>query len=255
MRQKLAGRRSDMAVPVLTPLRGAGSQAPSTRQAKTGTRRTMWPVDDPVPYNPLDLLAIAYSVEAKLLDQEPQPLPPSEPFLGAGIYAIYYTGDFPAYESISYRTCDFPIYVGRAVPKGARKGLEGLGQPVGRVLYDRLRGHSSSIVAAQNLDLADFRCRFLVVEPFFVDLGERITIAHFRPVWNQAMDGFGNHDPGAGRRGGRRPDWDVLHPGRPWADRLAAGNSRSEILRRIEEHFIAPEESDELLDDELFDDE
>lgn len=49
----------------------------------------------------------------------------------------------------------------------------------------------------------------------------------FAPIWNRTLDGFGNHDPGKGRRAGQRPSWDVLHPGRSWAERLA-DNFRSE---------------------------
>lgn len=195
--------------------------------------------DQPRPYNPLDLGAIAQSIEFKLLAQKPQPLPPGASFEGAGIYAIYYTGDFPAYAPISSSRCATPIYVGRAVPKGGRKGLSGLGATPGRVLFDRLREHGASVEAARDLSRADFRCRFLVVEPFFVDLGERITIAHFRPVWNQVVDGFGNHAPGRGRGEGKRPDWDTLHPGRAWAGRLPEGKSRETILANIAAHFSA----------------
>ena len=36
-------------------------------------------------------------------------------------------------------------------------------------------------------------------------------------MWNTIVDGFGNHDPVVGRYGGKRPPWDELHPGRPWA--------------------------------------
>ncbi|MEE1273759.1 MAG: Eco29kI family restriction endonuclease, partial [Olegusella sp.] len=39
-------------------------------------------------------------------------------------------------------------------------------------------------------------------------------------VWNMLVEGFGNHDPGKGRRQGMRPLWDMLHPGRPWAEKL-----------------------------------
>ena len=39
--------------------------------------------------------------------------------------------------------------------------------------------------------------------------------------WTNIVDGFGNHDPGKGRHAGRRPLWDVLHPGRAWALRCA----------------------------------
>lgn len=54
--------------------------------------------------------------------------------------------------------------------------------------------------------------------------------AKFDPLWNKLIDGFGNHDPGKGRHAGLRPRWDVLHPGRPWADRC---QSREETAEQI----------------------
>jgi len=48
----------------------------------------------------------------------------------------------------------------------------------------------------------------------------------FSPLWNRMLDGFGNHDPGAGRYNQQRSPWDVVHPGRPWAAKLKP-NSRS----------------------------
>lgn len=193
--------------------------------------------DEPKPYNPLDLSAIAHNIEATLLQQDPHPLPPIRAFNGAGIYAIYYTGRFPLYKPIASKRCEVPIYVGRALPLGARQGKVGVGEPAGPVLFGRIREHSRSIEAAKNLDVADFRCRYLVVEDLFVALGERLTIQHFRPLWNQVIDGFGNHDPGAGRRRGKRSDWDVLHPGRLWANRLAAGRPKKAIESAVRAHL------------------
>lgn len=191
------------------------------------------------PYNPLDLGAIAHNIETTLLQQEPQALPPADRFEGAGIYAIYYTGGFKLYKAIADSQCSVPIYVGRALPPGARQGKVGIGEPPGPVLFTRLREHSRSVESASNLDLADFRCRFLVIEDLFVSLGERLTIQHFQPLWNQVIDGFGNHDPGAGRRAGARSEWDVLHPGRAWADRLAEGRKPAEIEADVRAHLKA----------------
>ena len=39
---------------------------------------------------------------------------------GPGIYALFYRGTYEAYQSISETST--PIYVGKAVPPGARKG-------------------------------------------------------------------------------------------------------------------------------------
>jgi hypothetical protein len=125
--------------------------------------------------------------------------------------------------------------VGKAVPVGARKG--GKSTPKGRELYQRLREHSENIELARNLRLEDFTCRYLVVVPVWITLAERFLVEHYQPVWNVAIDGFGNHDPGAGRRAMKRPRWDILHPGRPWADRLGAQESSEEVLERLC-HFL-----------------
>jgi len=51
-------------------------------------------------------------------------LPPPESFLGTGVYAIYYTGKNPAYKKyaeLNRLSYNYPIYVGKAVPKGWRQ--------------------------------------------------------------------------------------------------------------------------------------
>lgn len=180
---------------------------------------------DITPYNPLDKRNLGASVAEALLERKAHPLAEvaAQPFEGAGIYVIYYTGPFPAYAPIADRNRDglfaAPIYIGKAVPLGARKGNIGLDSPPGRALFNRLREHSESISLATNLNLGDFWCRALVVEDIWIPLGESLLIARYAPLWNKLVDGFGNHDPGKGRYQGLRPRWDVLHPGRAWAER------------------------------------
>jgi hypothetical protein len=126
--------------------------------------------------------------------------------------------------------------VGKAVPTGARKGSRRvLG---GKELYQRLKEHSESIEQTQNLELKHFTCRYLVVVPVWITLAERFLVEHYQPAWNVTIDGFGNHDPGAGRRAMKRPRWDILHPGRAWADRLTAQESFDEVLARLNQ-FLA----------------
>lgn len=176
-----------------------------------------------------------------LLKQPVGPLPPPEFFLGAGVYAIYYTGQHPDYRAIAEANADAkwaqPIYVGKAIPAGGRKGGLGLSGGAGKVLYGRLVEHAESIKAVEargGLKLDDFRCRYLVVDDVWIPLAEGLLIQTFQPVWNQIVDGFGNHDPGKGRYNGARPSWDVLHPGRAWADRCAAGKlTENQIRERI----------------------
>ena len=49
---------------------------------------------------------------------------------------------------------------------------------------------------------------------------EAAMTRRYNPLWNSHIDGFGNHDPGKGRYEQAKSEWDVLHPGRTWADRL-----------------------------------
>lgn len=175
------------------------------------------------PFNPLDKKNLGDSVAEAMLLQPVGLLPPS-PFIGAGIYAIYYSGDFVFYKEVADKNRDgkfqWPIYVGKAVPAGARKGGFGLGEDPGQVMYKRLCEHAASIEQVSNLNLRDFSCRFLVVEDIWIPLAESLLISMFLPLWNRKIDGFGNHDPGKGRYNQQRSPWDVIHPGRPWAEKL-----------------------------------
>jgi hypothetical protein len=178
------------------------------------------------PYNPLDKNNLGASVAEALLGRKPRPLDSLTAFNGAGIYALYYDGPFAAYLRIAQANLGDdpgqPIYVGKAVPAGARKGAGG-GVSTTRALYKRLLEHAESVRAATStLRIEHFRCRYLVVDDIWIPLGESLLIAKFQPIWNNLIDGFGNHDPGSGRHAGQRPRWDVLHPGRAWADKCKA---------------------------------
>jgi hypothetical protein len=195
---------------------------------------------DPQPYNPLHKRNLAASIVSRLLQQEPHELPPPK-FVGAGIYLIYYTGVFEVYRPIeaANRNGRFaqPIYVGKAVPAGARKGGFGLDTPHGSALSKRLSDHEDTLKAAKNLRLADFRCRWLVVDEVFIPLGETLLISHYKPLWNLVVDGFGNHAPGGGRKKGKKPMWDVLHPGREWAEELSASMSSQQVVSLVDKHY------------------
>lgn len=194
------------------------------------------------PYNPLDEKNLGASVAEALLEKTPVPMNNIPPFVGAGLYAIYYTGNFPEYAPIAERNrgkkFQWPIYVGKAIPKGARKGGVGLGGAPGPELFNRLQEHKESIELAENLDIADFHCRILVVKDIWIPLGESLLIAKFSPVWNKVVEGFGNHDPGSGRYQGKRPRWDVVHPGRPWAAKCQdRAETQRQILRELSAHL------------------
>lgn len=194
-----------------------------------------------IPFNPLDKRHLGESVGQAMLRQPVVPMSELKSFNGAGIYAIYYSGEFHGYEAISKRNVDgrfnAPIYVGKAVPKGARKGGDLEASP-GKVLFSRLSQHSRSIGEASNLNIADFHCRYLIVDDIWIPLGESLLIAKFDPLWNKLIDGFGNHDPGKGRHAGLRPRWDVLHPGRPWADRCQPRDETvDQIIREAKDYL------------------
>lgn len=192
-------------------------------------------------YNPLDKLNLGKSVVEALLESPATAMDDISPFGGAGIYAIYYLGSFEPYQQFAAFTVSpmqTPIYVGKAVPSGTRKGANLSTSSTGRWLFNRISEHRDSIRAAQNLSTADFKVRFLVVDDIWIPLGEALLISMFNPLWNQVVDGFGNHDPGAGRYNGLRPLWDVLHPGRGWADKCKARTETREAIElRIVDHF------------------
>lgn len=170
-------------------------------------------------------------------------------FVGAGIYAIYYTGGFAAYRRVADQNRDgkfaAPIYVGKAVPEGARKGgLIDAGK--GTVaLFERLKIHAQSIQEVSNLELDDFHYRYLVVEDIWIPLGETYMIEKFQPVWNKKVDGFGNKTPGARRKTQFMSLWDTLHPGRSYVSKLSLPpnpKTVEELIKEIEDYLAMPEE-------------
>lgn len=194
------------------------------------------------PFNPLDMDNLAKSVVNKIEEMEPVPLDDVKSFYGAGVYALYYLGDFPAYSELSAANSEYlvqPIYVGKAVPKGGRRGLEAVEHTSTKALSSRIREHAKSVRAAENLDIADFRARWLVVEDIWIALGESAMIRRYRPVWNAVLDGFGNHDPGSGRVNGKRSMWDTLHPGRAWAAKYPArDDTADEIAQDVTQYIV-----------------
>lgn len=196
------------------------------------------------PYNPLAKSNLGDSVAEALLRVPVRPLDETGHLVGAGVYAIYYTGGFAAYAPVALRNAgnlfQQPIYVGKAVPKGARKGGLGFDAGKGKALRDRLTQHASSIGEVGNLDLADFYYRALTVDDIWIPLGENVVIEKYQPLWNRVIDGFGNKTPGKGRATQKRSSWDVLHPGRKFVDALAlAANpfSAEGIAQKVADFF------------------
>lgn len=117
------------------------------------------------PYNPLDKRNLGFSVAEALLLRDPVAIKDLAIFEGAGVYAIYYIGLHPAYDPLIKRHSEQPfgrpIYVGKAVPAGARKGGFGLDSEPGKVLSKRLIEHRRSIEETENLDADDFSAAIL----------------------------------------------------------------------------------------------
>ncbi len=172
-----------------------------------------------------------------------QTLPPSTRFVGGGVYALYYVGEYELYSRLSEfnrKNCTYSIYVGKAVPPGWRTGRAR--SSVTPDLYQRLREHTRSLRQAEkNVQVDEFRYRFIILNDVESDLVvpvEANLIRQYKPLWNMIVDGFGNHDPGSGRYNQAKSEWDVLHPGRPWAERLTGvAPTLDEIIVKARSHL------------------
>lgn len=171
-------------------------------------------------------------------------LPPPIKFSGVGVYAIYYIGKSDYYKGLyEENRLEFcmPIYIGKAVILGWRQG--NIAGKIGQTykLYNRLTEHSKSIEQAENIELSDFYCRFMILEGGGEDLVSTIEAAlirHYKPIWNTSVDGFGNHDPGSGRYNQAKSEWDILHPGRFWADKcVGTSTSKGLIEAKAKEYY------------------
>lgn len=169
----------------------------------------------------------------------PFPLPK---FTGPGVYAIYCIAKKGIYKHFhevnrtDYRT---PIYVGKAVPSGWRKGRSQSSST--GTLCNRLNEHRRGIDRCQNVELTDFQCRFIIMEDEASDLIsalEASLIREYNPLWNTVVDGFGNHTPGEGRFDQAKSDWDVIHPGRTWAEKCRGkSTSKRTVLAHVRKYM------------------
>jgi len=156
-----------------------------------------------------------------------------------------YIGSNPLYQryaELNRLAYNYPIYIGKAVPKGwrqARSSDSYLTQS--RELFSRLREHNRSIAAVSGLSVEDFMCRFVIFEAEGSDMISTIEAALIKlnkPLWNTTVDGFGNHDPGKGRYEQAKSDWDVIHQGRTWANKCNGEHKQeSTLIASIERHL------------------
>ena len=178
------------------------------------------------PFDPLEVENIGVTLAVELLEQPLHSMPPEEAFAGAGVYALYFSGDHDAYTSLvklDGGRQKFPVYIGKAAGESSKQGF--ISQTGGKKkLYDRIRNHASSIDEVSNLDISDFCCRFLVLNDAYISLAESAMIRVFRPPWNGMS--FGSKVVGNNRMSGTPSLWDSLHPGR--GGRPAGSNDRAE---------------------------
>ena len=189
-------------------------------------------------YDPLSVDELGRNAARALMVHPAAALPPDESFRGSGVYTLHYAGGLPAYAGMDDKE---PIYVGKANPPGGRQERKTAAQ-AGPALYRRLSKHARSIDAAENLDLRDFRCRWLVLDPVWIGLTEQVLISEYQPLWNVVVEGFGINAPGRGRGNQARSQWDTLHPGRPEVASLPDREESVEtILEAVEAHRRASE--------------
>lgn len=188
-------------------------------------------------FDPSNPAIVGRVIALTLSAQERVPLGTVAPFYGSGVYAIYYKGAFDAYKGIA--GTEHPIYVGKADPE-TDKAREVMAQGVR--LHRRLNDHVKSIKKADNLDINDFECRFLVVSSGWQVAAEEYLIRLFKPIWNSHTKlcfGIGKHGDAAETRANGRSPWDTMHPGRPWAASkdIPDQKPKEKIVEEIENHL------------------
>lgn len=189
-------------------------------------------------FDPLAVENVGVTLAVELLEQPLRSMPPGESFAGAGIYALYYSGEHSAYSGLTELDGGrnkFPVYIGKAAGESSKQGFNSSSAAKKRKLYDRIAQHAKSIEEVTNLELDDFHCRFLVLNDAYIALAESVLIRLFRPAWNGMS--FGSKVVGKHRMGGNVGLWDALHPGRggrPAGDERA-DEAQSVIAKRVAE--------------------
>lgn len=188
-------------------------------------------------FDPLAVENVGVTLAVELLEQPTVPFPPTERFNGPGVYALYYSGDHPAYAplvELDAGRSTYPVYVGRAARQNANQGFSPRPSTASE-LFNRIGDHFRSVRQATNLDLEHFRVRYLVLKPAYINLAESVLIMAFRPPWNGM--GLGSNPTGTPRMAGRGSLWDSLHPGR--AGRPAGGEERAKEAAELIANRVA----------------
>lgn len=188
-------------------------------------------------FDPLAVENVGVTLAVELLERPLCNMPPEVPFSGAGVYALYYCGPNRAYNALCKLDggrFKYPIYIGKAAGESAKQGFNPHGSSKTK-LYDRIVQHAESIDDVRNLELEDFRCRYLVLNDAYIALAESVMIRLFRPPWNGMS--FGSKVVGKHRMTGTPGLWDALHPGRGGrpSGSARAGQAAELIAKRSEE--------------------
>jgi hypothetical protein len=241
LRQDLERLLADARAVELTP-RGRTmltGELQKSAAALNGLLAELDPVDRPsAVFDPGNPRTVGFFVALAMSAQPRKPLEHLREFYGAGVYALYYKGGFPAYQPIS--GSDTPIYVGMAV-HGSKEHHDP--SMMGTSLASRLAEHKKNIQrASETLRIEDFDYRALVVQSGWEGPAEIYLIRMFRPLWNKEikiLQGFGKHGDNVITRANKRSPWDTLHEGRNWAggEGQTDKRSREEILEQIAVHF------------------
>jgi hypothetical protein len=199
------------------------------------------------PFDPLAVENVGVTLALELLEQPVHSLSPEERTPGAGVYALYYSGSHSAYSRLVKMDkekggCKYPVYIGKAARENAKQGFS-IKPTTKCQVWKRLNDHAKSIQKVEmsgfdpGFHLADFRCRFLILNDAYITLAESVLITTFRPAWNGM--GLGSNGVGGPRMAGAGSLWDALHPGRggrPAGDaarRIEAENKIQESLARL----------------------
>lgn len=156
---------------------------------------------------------------------------------GSGVYALYYTGDFHLYDEIAKvnqpKLC-YPVYIGKTSPSFHKTHID-------YSLSYRIAKHHESVSYVNNLKVSDLKNKFLIVHPSMYQLIpalESYMINKYHPIWNTIMKGFGSTNISEGRKQHKKPVWDIIHPGRPWAvGRPDPKVNRKEVEQKIVQHI------------------
>lgn len=207
--------------------KGAGAKssgAAAKNAAQCDQAKSPVKMSSVLPFNPLEHEVLGAAIAQVLAGTTLYKLEDPFPLEGPGIYAIYYTGDNAPYVTLAQRNNEqpgrWPIYVGQALPAGARKGIKGDDTKSKKKapLKDRLAKHTASILEIEasggDLRIQDFQYRALVLNDIFIRLGEMSLLGIYAPVWNKYLDGFGNNPAGRERATTKKSQWDTVHPGR-----------------------------------------